>query len=350
MIGIISYCTRTGTRTSRSAFPFCIILQLISFVSSKKPPQSPVSIPTGTSNHLPIPIPYVRKSTHDSPDPSLDFDSFGFSLNGIDTDYMWFDRVRVVLKVKENEKDVGDGGGDGDPFEFEFEQFSSDPDTCLQKLQPLQLHPSSTILNYGQGLFEGLKAFRRTNNINTANENGSNNSNDNDGNDDIIVIFRPSENAKRLSDGAKRLLLPEVPRHVFLTAVESVVRANARFIPPHGRGALYLRPLLFGSEKSLGVKPSNEVIFCIYASPVGNYFKKDKDKDDNDDDDDDDDEGDKDSGLKCIKLQAVGGYSRASRGGSGNIKASGNYAPPFLVQREVREREFDEALFLDCIR
>lgn len=54
--------------------------------------------------------------------------------------------------------------------------------------------------------------------------------------------------------------------------------------------------------------------------------------------------------LKCIKLQAVREYSRASRGGSGNIKASGNYAPPFMMQKQVKERGFDEALFLDSVR
>jgi branched-chain amino acid aminotransferase len=120
-----------------------------------------------------------------------------------------------------------------------------------------------------------------------------------------------------------------VPTDTFLEAITQVVRANARFVPPTGKGSLYLRPLLFGSGPGLGVKPSTETTFCIYASPVGNYFK---------------------GGLKCIKLQAVGGYSRAAKGGSGNIKAGGNYAPPFAIQKDVRQRGFDEALFLDASR
>ena len=52
--------------------------------------------------------------------------------------------------------------------------------------------------------------------------------------------------------------------------------------------------------------------------------------------------------MKCISLQAVEGYSRAAPGGSGCIKAGGNYAPPFKVQKEVRDRGYDEALFLDA--
>ncbi len=233
---------------------------------------------------------FIRKGSHEDPDPNLDFESFGFGLNGVDTDFMWIDTVEV------------------DPASYTAE-FSNDPNICLQKLAALQLHPSSTVLNYGQALFEGLKAFRRR--------------------DGSIIIFRPHENAKRLANGARRLLLPEIPTATFLGAVDNVVRSNSKFIPPAGKGALYMRPLLFGSEKSLGVKPAHEATFCVYASPVGNYFK---------------------GALKCIKLQAVRGYSRAGRGGSGCVKASGNYAPPFLVQKQVRERGFDEALFLDCVR
>ena len=53
--------------------------------------------------------------------------------------------------------------------------------------------------------------------------------------------------------------------------------------------------------------------------------------------------------LTAIKLQAVKGFSRAAPGGSGAIKASGNYAPAFLVQQQVRERGFDEVLCLDAV-
>ena len=44
------------------------------------------------------------------------------------------------------------------------------------------------------------------------------------------------------------------------------------------------------------------------------------------------------------------GFVRAATGGIGNVKAGGNYAPGFLVQKEVKKRGFDEALLLDAIR
>ncbi len=232
---------------------------------------------------------FQRQDVHTGPDPSFDWDSFGFSLNGVETEFIWLDQVEVDLKSAEDNP------------------FSVSPDECLMPSRPIALHPSSTVLNYGQSLFEGLKAFRRK--------------------DGSIAVFRPEMNADRMTSGANRFFLPTVPRDVFINAIDFVVRANCKFIPPVGKGALYLRPLLFGSAKGLGVKPSEEATFCIYSSPVGNYFK---------------------GNLKCISLQAVKGYARAARGGSGNIKAGGNYAPPFALQRKVRERGYDEALFLDA--
>jgi hypothetical protein len=118
---------------------------------------------------------------------------------------------------------------------------------------PLPLLPSSTVLNYGQGLFEGLKAFRRA--------------------DNTIVIFRPDKNAARCRKGCARLLMPPVPDATFVEAVSAVAAANARFVPPTGAGALYLRPLVFGSGGKLGVAASSEFTFVVWCSPVGNYFR-----------------------------------------------------------------------------
>lgn len=44
-------------------------------------------------------------------------------------------------------------------------------------------------------------------------------------------------------------------------------------IPPHGKGSLYIRPLLIGSGAVLHLAPSPEYTFLIYVTPVGNYFK-----------------------------------------------------------------------------
>ena len=228
---------------------------------------------------------------HDKPQENVDWESFGFALNGVRTDKMWLDKIPVQAGQEAEGSSL----------------YSTSEKQCLLPLQTMELSPTATVLNYGQALFEGLKASRRV--------------------DGSIAIFRPEQNAQRMAAGAERFLMPAVPIHVFVKAVDAVVRANAKWVPPHGKGALYLRPLLMGTGEGLGVKPSTEVSFCIFCSPVGNYFK---------------------GGLKAIRLQAVRGFARAAPGGSGAIKASGNYAPAFLVQRQVRGRGFDEVLCLDA--
>jgi len=45
------------------------------------------------------------------------------------------------------------------------------------------------------------------------------------------------------------------------------------YVPPLGKGALYLRPLLMGSGPILGLGPAPSYTFAIYAAAVGSYFK-----------------------------------------------------------------------------
>ena len=63
--------------------------------------------------------------------------------------------------------------------------------------------------------------------------------------------------------------MPPVPEEMFLNAVKMTVRENIRWVPPIGKGALYVRPLLFGSGAILGVAPAPEFTFLVYVSPVG---------------------------------------------------------------------------------
>ena len=45
-------------------------------------------------------------------------------------------------------------------------------------------------------------------------------------------------------------------------------------MPPYGtQGALYLRPLLFGTGARIGLQPSDEYTLLVMAIPVGNYYK-----------------------------------------------------------------------------
>ncbi|KAK4262442.1 hypothetical protein QN277_028001 [Acacia crassicarpa] len=209
----------------------------------------------------------------------LDWDNLGFGLQP--TDYMY------MMKCSE--------GG----------RFANGE---LRRFGNIELSPSAGVLNYGQGLFEGLKAYRKQ-----------------DGN---ILLFRPEENALRMKMGAERMCMPSPTVEQFVEAVKTTVLANKRWIPPPGKGSLYVRPLLMGSGAVLGLAPAPEFTFLIYVSPVGNYFKE---------------------GVAPINLVVENELHRATPGGTGGVKTIGNYAAVLKAQSAAKAKGYSDVLYLDCV-
>ncbi|XP_010461861.1 PREDICTED: branched-chain-amino-acid aminotransferase 6-like [Camelina sativa] len=170
----------------------------------------------------------------------------------------------------------------------------------------ISISPCSPILNYGQGLFEGLKAYRTE--------------------DDRIMIFRPDQNALRMQAGAERLCMTSPSLELFVDAVKQTVLANKKWVPPPGKGTLYIRPLLIGSGDTLGVAPAPENTFLIYASPVRDYHKVS-------------------SGLD---LKVDHKHHRAHSGGTGGVKSCTNYSPVVKSLLEAKSSGFSGVLFLDA--
>lgn len=168
------------------------------------------------------------------------------------------------------------------------------------------LNECAGILQYGQQVFEGLKAYHTK--------------------DGRVVTFRPDLNASRLVDSAKRLEMPPVPEEMFMEAVEAVVSANKEWIPPYeSGGSLYLRPYIFATGPVIGVKPADEYQFRLFGTPVGSYFK---------------------GGVKPITL-CVSDFDRAAPHGTGHIKAGLNYAMSLHAYIQAHSKGYDENLFLD---
>lgn len=170
----------------------------------------------------------------------------------------------------------------------------------------ITLNECAGILQYCQEIFEGLKAYEQ--------EDGS------------IVTFRPDLNASRMMDSAKRMEMPSFPAERFIEAVEEVVRANAKWVPPYGTGAtLYLRPYMFATNPVIGVKPATEYQFRLFGTPVGPYFK---------------------NGVKPITI-CVSDFDRAAPRGTGFIKAGLNYAMSLHANVTAHANGYDENMFLD---
>lgn len=208
----------------------------------------------------------------------VDWDKLGFRL--METDYMY-----IMKSSQDNEFSQGQ----------------------LSRYGNIELSPSAGVLNYGQGLFEGLKAYRKMNG------NG-------------FLLFRPEANARRMEIGADRMCMPAPSVDQFVDAVKQTVLANKRWIPPPGKGSLYIRPLLLGSGPVLGLAPAPEYMFLVYAAPVGNYFKE---------------------GLAPINLLIQDETYRAIPGGTGDVKAITNYSPVLKAQLQAKKQGFTDILFLD---
>ncbi|OYQ66541.1 MULTISPECIES: branched-chain amino acid aminotransferase [Aerococcus] len=176
----------------------------------------------------------------------------------------------------------------------------------LETENTIQIAEGAPILHYGQGAFEGLKAYRAK--------------------DGTIQIFRPDQNAKRLIASAERLLMPEIPVDDFIHAVKEVVKANADYVPPYGTGAtLYLRPTLIGVGDNIGVHAASEYIFTIFAMPVGPYFK----------------------GGMAPTAFTTSKYDRAAPQGTGAAKVGGNYAGSLKPGEEAKEAGYSDVVYLD---
>ena len=173
---------------------------------------------------------------------------------------------------------------------------------------PLPLWPSTTSLNYGTTIWEGLKCFRM--------ESGK------------AAVFRPDMNWKRFVNGAHEMCLPAPSRELFMRCVQTACQTNAHLIPPCGDGVkLYVRPMLLGSGQQLGLYPSPQFSLLFFVSPTGNYFKG--------------------KAVGGLKLHLETKRSRAARGGLGSVKCSGNYAVTLKPLMDAKKEGFDDNLYME---
>lgn len=171
----------------------------------------------------------------------------------------------------------------------------------------LSMHVAANCLHYGQAIFEGLKAFRTQ--------------------DGRVVLFRPEKNALRMQESAERLCMEAPSKELFIEACKLAVMRNIDFVPPYGTGAsLYLRPLLIGTEATVGIKASSTFTFLVLVTPVGPYYK---------------------DGFHPVEALVMLDYDRAAPKGTGRAKTAGNYAASLLPGLLGKKKGFPIILFAD---
>ena len=178
----------------------------------------------------------------------------------------------------------------------------------LKAYGPLMLDPSASSLHYGQAIFEGYKAFAQP--------------------DGSIKTFRPEQNAERFNRSAARLAMPPIPVELFLEAGDALIAQDRNWVPKNTGESLYMRPLMIATDPYLGVRPSEEYLFVLFASPAGAYFPK---------------------GVKPVTVWISEDFVRAAPGGTGEAKCAGNYAASLMAQSQAQEKGCDQVVWLDAV-
>jgi branched-chain amino acid aminotransferase len=171
--------------------------------------------------------------------------------------------------------------------------------------QPFVLHPFAHGLHYGSTCFEGLKAHR--------------------GADGVVRIFRMDRHVARMRRTADLVQLPVPPAELLAEMIVAAVRANLAEVPA-APGALYVRPMLFGTEPNIGAaaSPSQTATLAVLASPVGDYFA---------------------GGVRPLTLLVETDVPRTTPQ-FGEAKAGANYLMALGVTRRARaEHGCDQVLF-----
>lgn len=156
-------------------------------------------------------------------------------------------------KEKPNEKKLGFGKYFTDHmFIMDYEGSKGWHNPRIVPYAPLVLDPSTMIFHYGQGIFEGLKAYNTE--------------------DDRVLLFRPRKNLERANKSNERLCIPPIDEEFALEAIKALVEVDKDWIPKAKDTSLYIRPFIIATDPYLGVKPSSTYMFIIILSPVGAYY------------------------------------------------------------------------------
>jgi branched-chain amino acid aminotransferase len=175
----------------------------------------------------------------------------------------------------------------------------------IKPVGPIEISPAAHMLHYASTCFEGFKAFRRA--------------------DGSVHVFRMDRHIQRLQQSTRQLALPE-PDPVQVADMVRAVINRCRDAVPEAPGALYLRPILFGTTANIGAAttPTTEAMLVVLASPVWDYFA---------------------GGAKPLRI-LVDDQNTRSAGHMGMVKTGGNYAAALAPIMNARSKyQADQVLF-----
>lgn len=180
-------------------------------------------------------------------------------------------------------------------------------DARIEPFRQLKLDPAAMVLHYGQAIFEGLKAYRSS--------------------DDRILLFRPQDNLARMNRSALRMCMPRFPEEQVLKVLRALIYLDREWVPSAQGASLYIRPTMIATEPMLGLRSAQEYLFFIINCPVGAYYAE---------------------GFSPTKIYIEDEYVRAVPGGVGDAKTAGNYAASLKAQIGAQKKGYTQVLWLDA--
>ncbi len=173
----------------------------------------------------------------------------------------------------------------------------------IEGFKSLSMSPATSVLHYGQAIFEGLKAHKSK--------------------DGEVLLFRPQDNARRLNQSAIRMCMPEIPESLFMEALTKLIDVDRGWVPDSAGSALYIRPFMIAVDEYVGIRPSDNYTFIIFTCPVNAYY------------------------TEPLHVKIEEKFSRASSGGTGYAKASGNYAASLYPAKLAQEEGYRQLIWTD---
>jgi branched-chain amino acid aminotransferase len=179
----------------------------------------------------------------------------------------------------------------------------------IEPYASINMDPATMVLHYGQGVFEGLKAFRTS-------------SGD-------VQLFRPKDNFKRMNNSSRLICIPEIDEAFALDALKQLLAVEKDWVPITPGTSLYIRPTIIATDPFLGVRASHTYRFFIILCPVGAYYAE---------------------GFNPVKIWVTRNHVRAVRGGVGEAKTPGNYAASLYAGEQAHKQGYTQVLWLDGIK
>ena len=173
----------------------------------------------------------------------------------------------------------------------------------IKPYAPFLIDPSAKVFHYGQAIFEGMKAFKDT--------------------QEDVWLFRPDENYNRFNKSATRMAMPEVPEDIFMGGLHELLKIEKEWVKNGKGNTLYIRPFMIATGHGVIAAPSQSYRFMIILSPARAYYSGE------------------------VKVIIAEHFSRAANGGIGAAKAAGNYSAQFYPTKLANEQGYQQIIWTD---